>query len=269
MRKLGLNELRREFLDFFRSKEHYIADSYSLIPIGDPSVLLVNAGMQPLKKYFTGAAEPPKRRMATCQKCFRTNDIDNVGHTARHATMFEMLGNFSFGDYFKKETLAWGWEFFTKVLGIDKNLLWPSVYEEDEEAFEIWNRDIGVPAERITKLGKPTIFGKSAPVRAVLVRKFILIAEKSTDADVQIVVPGAIATVLRKFGITYFRNLIVRKTAPIFRSNRKILIQEWVWNDWLWSCRASIPFLRSIRSGTFMRRFFPHPQTKMPYLRRL
>lgn len=158
MRKLGLNELRREFLDFFHSKEHYIADSYSLIPIGDPSVLLVNAGMQPLKKYFTGAAEPPKRRMATCQKCFRTNDIDNVGHTARHATMFEMLGNFSFGDYFKKETLAWGWEFFTKVLEIDENLLWPSVYEEDEEAFEIWNRDIGVPAERITKLGKADNF---------------------------------------------------------------------------------------------------------------
>lgn len=158
MRKLGLNELRREFLDFFKTKDHYVADSYSLIPIDDPSVLLVNAGMQPLKKYFTGAAEPPKRRMATCQKCFRTNDIDNVGYTARHATMFEMLGNFSFGDYFKKETLAWGWEFFTKVLEIDEKLLWPSVYEEDEEAFEIWNKQIGVPAERITKLGKDDNF---------------------------------------------------------------------------------------------------------------
>lgn len=158
MRKLGLNELRREFLDFFDSKEHYVADSYSLIPIDDPSVLLVNAGMQPLKKYFTGAAEPPKRRMATCQKCFRTNDIDNVGFTARHATMFEMLGNFSFGDYFKKETLQWGWEFFTKVLEIDADLLWPSVYEDDEEAFRIWNEVIGVPAEKITKLGKADNF---------------------------------------------------------------------------------------------------------------
>lgn len=158
MRKLGLNELRREFLDFFDSKEHYVADSYSLIPVDDPSVLLVNAGMQPLKKYFTGAAEPPKRRMATCQKCFRTNDIDNVGFTARHATMFEMLGNFSFGDYFKKETLQWGWEFFTNVLEIDANLLWPSVYEEDEEAFRIWNEVIGVPAEKITKLGKADNF---------------------------------------------------------------------------------------------------------------
>lgn len=158
MRKLGLNELRKEFLEFFRGKEHYVADSYPLIPADDPSVLLVNAGMQPLKKYFTGAAEPPSRRMATCQKCFRTNDIDHVGYTARHATMFEMLGNFSFGDYFKKETLAWGWEFFTKVLEIEESLLWPSVYEEDEEAFRIWNEEIGVPAERITRLGKDDNF---------------------------------------------------------------------------------------------------------------
>ncbi len=158
MRKLGLNELRREFLDFFSSKEHYVAESYSLIPDDDPSILLVNAGMQPLKKYFTGAAEPPKRRMATCQKCFRTVDIDNVGYTARHATMFEMLGNFSFGDYFKKETLAWGWEFLTKALEIDESLLWPSVYLEDDEAFEIWNNQIGVPAEKITKLGKDDNF---------------------------------------------------------------------------------------------------------------
>ncbi len=158
MRKLGLNELRREFLDFFSSKEHYVAESYSLIPDDDPSILLVNAGMQPLKKYFTGAAEPPKRRMATCQKCFRTVDIDNVGYTARHATMFEMLGNFSFGDYFKKETLAWGWEFLTKALEIDESLLWPSVYLEDDEAFEIWNKQIGVPAEKITKLGKDDNF---------------------------------------------------------------------------------------------------------------
>lgn len=158
MRYLGLNELRREFLNFFESKGHHIAKSFSLIPEDDPSVLLVNAGMQPLKKYFTGAAKPPKNRMATCQKCFRTIDIDNVGYTARHATMFEMLGNFSFGDYFKRETISWGWEFLTKVIEIDPEKLWPSVYLDDEEAFNIWKDEIGIPAERITKLGKDDNF---------------------------------------------------------------------------------------------------------------
>lgn len=158
MRNLGLNTLRAEFLQFFSEKGHLVENSYSLIPVNDPSVLLVNAGMQPLKNYFTGAEEPPRRRMATCQKCFRTVDIDNVGLTSRHATLFEMLGNFSFGDYFKRETLAWGWEFLTKVLEMDPERLWPSVYLEDEEAFEIWNKEIGVPAERITKLGKDDNF---------------------------------------------------------------------------------------------------------------
>ncbi len=158
MQKLGLNALRAEFLNFFGERGHHVASSYSLVPVDDASVLLVNAGMQPLKSYFTGLATPPKTRMATCQKCFRTIDIDNVGHTSRHATMFEMLGNFSFGDYFKKETITWGWEFLTKTIGMDESLLWPSVYFDDEEAFKIWENEIGIAPERITKLGKDDNF---------------------------------------------------------------------------------------------------------------
>ncbi len=147
----GVNELRRMFLDFFESKEHLVMKSFSLVPHNDNSLLLINAGMAPLKPYFTGQEIPPKRRVATCQKCIRTGDIDNVGRTARHLTFFEMLGNFSFGDYFKKEAIAWSWEFLTKVLGLEEDRLYPSIYGEDDEAFEIWNKDIGVPAEKITR----------------------------------------------------------------------------------------------------------------------
>jgi alanyl-tRNA synthetase len=139
------------FLDFFKSKDHYIVNSYSLVPHGDNSLLLINAGMAPLKTYFTGQEIPPNKRMATCQKCIRTGDIENVGKTARHLTFFEMLGNFSFGDYFKRESLAWSWEFLTKVLGMDEQLLYPSIYGEDEEAYHIWINEIGVPAEKITR----------------------------------------------------------------------------------------------------------------------
>lgn len=139
------------FLDFFASKDHLVKSSYSLIPHNDKSLLLINAGMAPLKPYFTGQEEPPKHRMATCQKCIRTGDIENVGKTARHLTFFEMLGNFSFGDYFKKEALEWSWEFLTKVIGLEEERLYPSIYGEDEEAFEIWTNVIGVPAEKITR----------------------------------------------------------------------------------------------------------------------
>ena len=147
----GVNELRRMFLDFFESKEHLVQKSYSLIPHNDKSLLLINAGMAPLKPYFTGQEIPPRRRISTCQKCVRTGDIENVGKTARHLTFFEMLGNFSFGDYFKHESLAWSWEFLTEVLGLDPERLYPSIYGEDEEAFEIWTKEIGVPAEKITR----------------------------------------------------------------------------------------------------------------------
>jgi len=151
LKSYGVNELRRMYLDFFRSKEHLVMKSFSLIPHNDNSLLLINAGMAPLKPYFTGAEIPPKKRVATCQKCIRTGDIENVGKTARHLTFFEMLGNFSFGDYFKHEAIAWSWEFLTETLGLDSERLYPSIYGEDEEAFEIWTKEIGVPAEKITR----------------------------------------------------------------------------------------------------------------------
>ncbi|MFR3186337.1 MAG: alanine--tRNA ligase [Ruminococcus sp.] len=146
------------FLDFFESKDHLVMKSFSLVPQNDKSLLLINAGMAPLKPYFTGAEIPPRTRVATCQKCIRTGDIENVGKTARHGTFFEMLGNFSFGDYFKHEAIAWSWEFLTKVVGLDPERLYPSVYVEDDEAFEIWNKEVGIPAERIFRFGKEDNF---------------------------------------------------------------------------------------------------------------
>ncbi len=158
MNRYGVNELRQMFLDFMESKGHLIMKSFSLVPQGDKSLLLINAGMAPLKPYFTGAEIPPRKRVATCQKCIRTGDIENVGKTARHGTFFEMLGNFSFGDYFKKEALEWTWEFLTEVVGLDPDRLYPSVYLDDDEAFDIWNKDIGIPAERIFRFGKEDNF---------------------------------------------------------------------------------------------------------------
>ena len=158
MKKYGVNELRRMFLEFFESKEHLAMKSFSLVPHNDKSLLLINSGMAPLKPYFTGAEIPPRRRVTTCQKCIRTGDIENVGKTARHGTFFEMLGNFSFGDYFKREAIAWSWEFLTEVVGLDADRLYPSIYEEDEEAFEIWNKEMGIPAERIFRFGKEDNF---------------------------------------------------------------------------------------------------------------
>ena len=158
MKKYGVNELRQMFLDFFESKGHLVMKSFSLVPQNDKSLLLINAGMAPLKPYFTGAEIPPRTRVATCQKCIRTGDIENVGKTARHGTFFEMLGNFSFGDYFKKEAIAWSWEFLTQVVGLDPDRLYPSVYLEDDEAFDIWNKEVGIPAERIFRFGKEDNF---------------------------------------------------------------------------------------------------------------
>ncbi|MDY4693415.1 MAG: alanine--tRNA ligase [Blautia sp.] len=158
MKKYGVNEIRQMFLDFMESKGHLVMKSFSLVPQGDKSLLLINAGMAPLKPYFTGAEKPPRTRVTTCQKCIRTGDIENVGKTARHGTFFEMLGNFSFGDYFKREALHWSWEFLTEVVGLDPDRLYPSIYLDDEEAFEIWNKEIGIPAERIFRFGKEDNF---------------------------------------------------------------------------------------------------------------
>ena len=158
MNKLGLNEIRERYLKFFESKDHLRMPSFSLVPRNDPSILLINAGMTPLKPYFTGIEKPPRSRVTTCQKCIRTPDIENVGKTARHGTFFEMLGNFSFGDYFKKEVIPWAWEFVTKVMEIPEDRLYASVYEEDDEAFEIWHKDVGLSPDRIVRMGKQDNF---------------------------------------------------------------------------------------------------------------
>lgn len=157
MQPISLNEIRKKYLEFFESKGHLCLNSFPLVPQDDDSLLLINAGMAPLKKYFTGERVPPRKRVTTCQKCVRTLDIDNVGKTARHGTFFEMLGNFSFGDYFKQDAIPWAWEFLTKVMEIPAERLYPSVYVEDDEAFDIWVKT-GVPAEKIVRLGKDDNF---------------------------------------------------------------------------------------------------------------
>jgi alanyl-tRNA synthetase len=174
MKKIGLHEIRKEYLDFFREKQHLVAPSFSLVPKNDKSLLLIGAGMAPLKRFFTGEATPPSKRMATCQKCIRTGDIDNVGRTARHATFFEMLGNFSFGNYFKKEAISWAWEFLTERMEIKPEDLWVSVYLDDDEAYELWNKMIGVPEGRIVRLGKEDNFwelevGPSGPCSEIYI----------------------------------------------------------------------------------------------------
>lgn len=154
----GLNELREKYLSFFESKGHLRLPSFSLIPQNDKSLLLINSGMAPMKKWFTGEETPPRKRVTTCQKCIRTPDIENVGKTARHGTYFEMLGNFSFGDYFKKEIIPWAWEFFTKVMEMDEDRLYITVYEEDDEAYDIWTKDIGIDESHVVRLGKADNF---------------------------------------------------------------------------------------------------------------
>ena len=158
MEKLGLNTIRAKFLSYFEQQGHYRRESYSLIPESDKSLLLIGAGMAPLKPYFAGLETPPSKRMTTCQKCIRTGDLENVGHTDRHGTFFEMLGNFSFGDYFKKEAIQWGWDFSTNVLKLPPEKLWVTIYEEDEEARTLWRDMIGIPEEKIVALGKDDNF---------------------------------------------------------------------------------------------------------------
>ncbi len=158
MKWTSLNDLREKYLAFFESKDHLRLPSYPLVPHNDPSLLLINSGMAPMKKFFTGEEIPPRNRVCTCQKCIRTPDLERVGHTARHGTFFEMVGNFSFGDYFKNEAIPWAWEFLTVTLEIPENLLWPTIYENDEEAYELWRDVVGVPTERIVRMGKADNF---------------------------------------------------------------------------------------------------------------
>ena len=186
MRAYGVNELRKMYLEFFESKGHLALKSFSLVPKNDNSLLLINAGMAPLKPYFTGQEVPPRTRVTTCQKCIRTGDIENVGKTARHGTFFEMLGNFSFGDYFKHEAIAWSWEFLTEVIGLDPDRLYPSVYEDDDEAFEIWEKEIGIAPERIV-LEKKTTSGSMEQDLADHVQRFIMTVERNMDVEAQTV----------------------------------------------------------------------------------
>ena len=158
MKNLGVNEIRELFLQFFESKDHLRLKSFSVVPRNDKSLLLINSGMAPMKAYFTGQETPPSKRVTTCQKCIRTGDIDNVGKTARHGTFFEMLGDFSFGDYFKNEIIPWSWEFVTKWLEIPEDKLYVTIYEEDDETGEIWHKKVGLPWDRIKKLGKEDNF---------------------------------------------------------------------------------------------------------------
>lgn len=158
MQQMGLNEIRSRFLKFFESKDHYVKESASLVPHNDKSLLLINSGMAPLKNYFAGVEVPPSSRMTTCQKCIRTGDIENVGKTARHGTFFEMLGNFSFGDYFKRESIKWGWEFVTEHLHIPEDKIWVTVYEEDDDSYDLWAKEMGFPEERLVRLGKDDNF---------------------------------------------------------------------------------------------------------------
>ena len=158
MKQYGTNELRKMYLDFFEKKEHLVMKSFSLVPKNDNSLLLINAGMAPLKPYFTGVEKPPKNRITTCQKCIRTGDIENVGKTSRHGTFFEMLGNFSFGDYFKAEIIPWAWEFITEILEMPKDKLYVTIYLDDDEAYDIWKEKTDVDPKRIFRLGKEDNF---------------------------------------------------------------------------------------------------------------
>ena len=209
MQYRGLNELREMYLKFFETKGHLRLPSFSLIPQNDASLLLINSGMAPMKPFFTGEQEPPRHRVTTCQKCIRTGDIENVGKTARHGTFFEMLGNFSFGDYFKREAIAWSWEFLTSPewVGIDPDRLYPSIYEDDDEAFEIWNAS-SVLARQITS-------GSMVPVRAARARRSIMIVVKNTAAISRAVPSAASATGIWRYGITYSPSLTTMATAII------------------------------------------------------
>jgi len=170
MEKYGLNELREMFLRFFETKDHLRLPSFSLIPQNDASLLLINSGMAPMKPYFKGEQEPPHKRVCTCQKCIRTGDIENIGKTARHGTYFEMLGNFSFGDYFKHEAIAWSWEFLTSPewVGVEPDKLYPSVYLDDDDAWNIWNQEIGIAPERIFRQGRQLLGARRWPLRPLL-----------------------------------------------------------------------------------------------------
>ena len=221
MKWTGLNELRESFLSFFEGKGHTRLPSANLIPQGDNSLLLINSGMAPLKKYFLGQATPPNTRVTTCQKCIRTPDIERVGKTARHGTYFEMLGNFSFGDYFKHEATAWAWEYITKVLELPIDKLWVTIYQDDDEAFDIWTKEVGVD-----------------PALAVPAPRSISTGARSTAAAAPPAGPAATATGMSSSGILFSPSLILTGTATMSGCPSRTSIPAWAWSVWPASCRA-------------------------------
>ena len=221
MQWTGLNDLREKYLSFFESKGHLRLPSFPLIPKDDNSLLLINSGMAPMKKYFTGEVTPPRKRVTTCQKCIRTPDIERVGITARHGTFFEMLGNFSFGDYFKKEATAWAWEFFTKVLEMPADRLYISIYQDDDEAFDIWTKQNGVDPSHMVRLGREDNFWEHG-----------LTAAKSTAAASPPAAWVATATVTLRFGTSFSHSLRTTATTTTRRLITRTSIPAWVLNVW-------------------------------------
>ena len=241
MKSMGVNEIREKFLSFFESKGCLRLGSFPLIPKNDASLLLINSGMAPMKPWFQNPETAPKRRVTTCLKCIRTGDIENVGKTARHGTFFEMLGNFSFGDYFKKEATAWAWEFFTKVMEIPQERLWISVYEEDDEARDIWVNEVGVDPTHIVKLGKEDNFwehgtGPCGPCSEIYFDR----GEEYGRSAVSVVN----VTDLWKFGTLYLRSSTRTRTATITVYRTLTLIRVWVLKDLPLLCKVLTIFLR-------------------------
>lgn len=227
MQWTGLNELREKFLSFFESKGHLRLPSFSLIPKDDNSLLLINSGMAPMKKYFTGEVTPPRKRVTTCQKCIRTPDIERVGITARHGTYFEMLGNFSFGDYFKHEATAWAWEFFTKVLEMPEELLYVSIYENDDEAFDIWTKEVGVDPSHIVRMGKEDNFwehgsGPCGPCSEIYSTEALKMDAASLTAMLAVS-----ATDLLRFGTWYLLSSTTTDTTTTHLLTIQTSIQVW------------------------------------------
>ena len=234
MEKYGLNQLREMFLQFFESKGHLRLPSFSLIPQGDASLLLINSGMAPMKPYFKGEKEPPRHRVCTCQKCIRTGDIENIGKTARHGTYFEMLGNFSFGDYFKREAIHWSWEFLTSPdwVGLDPNRLYPSIYVEDDEAFEIWNKEVGIAPERIFRFGKEDNFWEHGAGPCGPCSEIYYDGARNTAAASPTAPWAATVTGISRFGTTCFPSSITTGKVTTPNSSRRTSTPAWAWSVW-------------------------------------
>ena len=249
MKWTSLNDLREKYLAFFESKGHLRLPSFSLIPNNDKSLLLINSGMAPMKKFFTGEEEPPRNRVCTCQKCIRTPDLERVGHTARHGTYFEMLGNFSFGDYFKDEAIPWAWEFLTETLEIPADLLWPSVYEKDDEAYAIWRDKIGVPEAHIVRLGKADNFwehgsGPCGPCSEIYFDRGIKYGCGSPDCK-----PGCDCDRFMEIWNNVFSQFNNDGNGNYTELSQKNIDTGMVWRDWRVLCRALTICSRSTPSA--------------------